>query len=152
VIVCQRGSTGGFPRWQEGEHRRVQRQAALLDQLQHRDGGDCLGHAREHEASLRLHALARRHVGQPVAARQNEPPAAGHGERCTRDAGALEDVLDQGIEALETRAGRAGGWLVRGPLQRRGRDAAAEPGLPAGDEGQGRQGDGEAPLAGNARC
>jgi len=40
--------------------------------------------------------------------------------------------MNQGIEALETRAGRAGGWLVRGSLQRPGRNAAAEPGRPTG--------------------
>ena len=94
---------------QQVEHRRVEAELALLDQLQRGGGGERLGDAGDAEQRLGLHQLLFLDIRITKAARVNQATVLGHGQRRAGDLVVADERLHQLVERLEFGKLPAGG-------------------------------------------
>ena len=86
---------------QQVEHRRVEAELALLDQLQRGGGGERLGDAGDAEQRLRPHRLLFLDIRITKAARVNQATVLGHGQRRAGDFVVADERLHQFVERLQ---------------------------------------------------
>src|SRR5215469_1902707 len=87
----------------ECECVRVQVELAVLDQLHDGGGGNGLSDTSESEDRFRQHGLVLFHVGESVAACEDELAIPGDGERSSRQRVSLHKPAERTLNLFETR-------------------------------------------------